>query len=127
MKTKIILSFALFLALAIFNNKALAQDTSLKFSRVILYDIHADSTKAIAVPANKVWKIEGVSMGSSGTAAAVLLKNASGQNVAFFSSPLSAVSANYPFWLPTGFSGTFINNNPSYRCSISITEYSFTP
>jgi len=127
MKNKLILPFAIFLAFAFFNNKAAAQDTALKFSRVILYDLHADSTKAIAVPANKIWKIEGVSMGSSGSAAAVFLKNASGQNIAYFTSPLSAISGNYPFWLPAGFSGTFINNSPSYRCSISITEYSVVP
>ena len=127
MKTKIIFTVAIILAFLTYSNKSLAQDTTLQFSKVILYDIAASGTQAITVPANKVWKIESVSMGSSGTAPAVFLKNSSSQNMAFFASPPSAASASFPFWLPEAFTGTLVNNNASYRCSVSITEFAITP
>lgn len=127
MKTKIIFTFAIILAFLTCSNKASAQDTTLQFSKVILYDLAASGTQAITVPANKVWKIESVSMGSSGSAPAVFLKNSSSQNMAFFATPLVTASASFPFWLPETFSGSFVNNNPSYRCSVSITEYTKTP
>jgi hypothetical protein len=66
-------------------------------------------------------------MGSTGSAPSVLLKNSALQNIAFFSSPVNASSASFPYWLPSAFTGVFQNNNPSYRCSISITEYTVTP
>jgi len=126
MKLKIITALAASLAL-LFCVKTGAAQTGLEFSKVIFYDIPADSVRTVSVPAGKVWKIESVAMGSTGSVPSVLLRNASVQNIAFFASPASTASANYPYWLPAGFSGTFLNNSHSYRCSVSITEYSYTP
>jgi hypothetical protein len=132
MKKRLLLFTALFLVLLCFTEKASAQaaDTTLLFSRIILYDLGTSSptnAQSITVPAGKAWKIESVSMGSSGTAPAVFLRNNSTQNIAYFSSPASAASANFPFWLPDGFSGSFFNNSGSFRCTISITEYTKAP
>jgi hypothetical protein len=134
MKNKIIITFTLCLSLLCFEGKANAlaplADTTLSFSKVILYDLGATSpsnAQTFTVPSGKVWKIESVSMGSSGSAPTVFLRNSSTQNIAFFASSASTASASFPFWLPADFSGSFLNNSSSYRCSISITEYTKTP
>jgi hypothetical protein len=131
MKKNLFLPFVILLCLSCFIQKAAAQtDTTLSFSRIVLYDLGTSSpsnVQSITVPSGKVWKIESVSMGSSGTAPAVFLRNNSTQNIAFFSAPVNAASASFPFWLPDGFSGSFLNNSTSYRCTISITEYTKTP
>ena len=132
MKKKLLLPIAFCLALMCFAGTAAAQaaDTTLSFSKVILYDIGFTSmtnTQSFTVPAGKVWKIESVSMGSSGSPPAIFLRNSTPLNIAFFANPVSTASASFPFWLPSGFSGSFLNNNPSYRCSVSISEYTKTP
>ncbi|MGZ4054327.1 MAG: hypothetical protein ACXVPU_13095 [Bacteroidia bacterium] len=127
MKTKVALTLAILLAFVSFSKITSAQDSTFRFSKVIFYDIAASGTQAITVPANKIWEVESVSMGSSGSAPAVFLKNSSGQNMAFFSSPVTAASANYPFLLPDNFNGTLVNNNSSFRCSVSIMEFSKAP
>jgi hypothetical protein len=125
---KILIAFAICFACMSLSNKAAAQtDTLLQFTKVILYDIAANGTQSITVPAGKIWKIESVSLGSSGSAPAVFLKNSSAQNIAFFASPASTASASFPFWLPAAFTGSLVNNSASYRCSVSITEYTRTP
>jgi len=127
MKAKVIFTFVLLLAL-LSNSKTLsAQDTVLQVSKVVLYDIPGSGTQSFTVPANKVWRIESVSTGASSFAPSIVLENVSNQSIAFFASPVSTTSANYPFWLPAAFAGTLVNNNPSYRCSVSITEYNYTP
>jgi hypothetical protein len=100
---------------------------NLQFNQVIFYDIAISGTQNITVPAGKVWKIESVSMGSSGSAPSIFLRNSSVQNIAFFSAPYNSVTASFPFWLPTGFTGSFANNSPSYRCCVSILEFNIIP
>ncbi|MFL5764186.1 MAG: hypothetical protein ACJ77K_09610 [Bacteroidia bacterium] len=129
---KDLLRFAAALCMLLFfGTRALAQtppaDTTLSFSKIILYDLAGSGSQSFTVPSGKVWKVESVSMGSSGTAPGVFLRNGVPQNIAYFSSPVNAASASYPFWLPDGFSGSFLNNNASSRCTISITEYTKTP
>jgi len=126
MKKKTFIAFAICIALTSFAFRSVAQN-SLVFSRVVLYDIPSSGTQAITVPSGKIWKIESIGMGASGSIPAVFLKNAANQNIAFFASPFNTSSANYPYWLPTAFTGTLVNNNSSYRCSVSITEYNYTP
>ena len=126
MKTKNIRTTALFFILLFFSLLLEAQ-TGLQFTGVKHFDIPASGTASVSVPGGKVWKVESVSMGSTGSAPSVLLKNSAAQNIAFFSSPVNAGSASYPYWLPSSFTGTFVNNNPGYRCSISITEYTVVP
>lgn len=128
MQPKIIFTLAISLVFLFITNKTLAQGPiTPSFSKIILYDIRADSTQNISVPANKIWKIESVSLGATGAVPGVLLKDSSNKYIAFFSSPASTASASYPFWLPASFTGAFVNKNPSYRCSISITEYTVSP
>lgn len=126
MKTKIIAAFIVASAFLL-HAKPVSAQTGLTFSKVVLFDIAADSVKTISVPSGKVWKIESVSMGASGSVPAVFMRNASVQNIAFFASAPNTASANYPYWLPESFSGSFLNNSHSYRCSVSIVEYSITP
>jgi hypothetical protein len=101
--------------------------SGIQFLGVKHIEIAAGGTVSVSIAQGKVYKIESVSMGSTGSSPAILLKNSSSQNIAFFSSPVNASSASYPYWLPSLFTGTFVNNNPNYRCSISITEYSVSP
>ncbi|MGZ3931988.1 MAG: hypothetical protein ACXVP0_11610 [Bacteroidia bacterium] len=121
--TKHHLLLFIFLIASFFMNS----QSGLQFVQVQHLDVAPNASLSISVPGGKVWKVESVSMGSAGTAPAVLLKNASLQAIAFFSSPVNGASAAYPYWLPSGFSGSFFNSNLSNRCSISITEYSVTP
>lgn len=126
MKTKTIKRTVLLFTFLFFTFLSQAQ-AGLQFTGVKHFDISANGTASVSVPGGKVWKIESVSMGSTGSAPTVLLKNNSSQNIAFFSSKANAASASYPYWLPSSFTGTFVNNNPSYRCSVSITEYTVVP
>ena len=121
--TRISVTFFIFL----FSALILKSQTGLQFIQVKHFDLSASGNASVSVPSGKIWKIESVSMGSTGSAPSVLLKNSSSQNIAFFSSPANAASASYPYWLPASFTGTFVNNNPSYRCSVSITEYTVVP
>jgi hypothetical protein len=119
-------TFPLIIFIILFGGTAIAQ-TGLQFLGVKHIEIAANGTSSVSITSGKVWKIESVSMGSTGSAPAVLLKNSNAQNIAFFSSAANSSSAAYPYWLPASFTGTFVNNNPNYRCSISITEYSVSP
>lgn len=122
MKTKIL--FCAITLLCLFQiGKASAQDTGLLFNRVILLEIAANTTMPVNIDPNMIWKIESVSMGSSGSAPSVFLRNDALKNIGFFSTAVSGSSARYPYWLPTGFKGSFFNNNTSYFCTVSILEY----
>ena len=100
---------------------------NLQFNQVILYDIAISGTQVITVPAGKVWKIESTSMGSIGSAADIFLRNSTATNIGHFSASTSVASAVYPFWLPAAFAGSFVNNNTSFRCCISIIEFNIVP
>jgi hypothetical protein len=119
-----ILFAAIFLLLL---SKSSFAQGNLQFNQVILFDIAASGTQAITVPAGKVWKIESVSMGSTSSNADIFLRNASAIAIAHFSGPATANTAIYPYWLPTSFTGSFVNNHPSFRCSISIIEFNVVP
>ena len=122
---KLFSSLFLFVMLC-FSKTSIAQG-NLQFNQVILYDLAISGTQAINVPAGKVWKIESTSMGSTGTAADIFLKNSAAANIGHFSAASAAASAVYPFWLPAAFTGSFVNNNPSFRCCISIIEFNVVP
>jgi hypothetical protein len=94
---------------------------------VIILDLGFSEVAAINIPAGKVWKIESVSLGTSSSAPSVYLRNASGANIAYFSGAGSTNTALLPYWLPSGFAGSFINNYSSFRCSISIIEFNVVP
>jgi hypothetical protein len=100
---------------------------NLQFNQVILIELAQSGTQAITVPAGKVWKIESVSMGSSTSQTDVYLRNSSAVNIAHFGQPSSSYTASYPFWLPSGFTGSFVNSWPSYRATISIIEFNVVP
>ncbi len=121
--------FLLFLLLASTSIKqeALAQQNNLIFSQVILVDLASNATQAVVVPAGKVWKIESVGAGVA-NGAAIMLRNSSGQNVAYFGNNPSSTVANpsFPFWLPSGFIGSF-QNAATARGTVSIVEYTVVP
>lgn len=99
---------------------------NLQFNQIILLDIASGATQAITVPANKVWKIESVGTGTSSNPN-VDLRNSSAVSIAHFASMTgTGATAAFPFWLPAGFSGSFINFNSARSC-ISIIEFNVIP
>lgn len=120
--------FILFVAIFVsgFTRTTFAQG-NLQFNQVILLDIAVSGTQNITVPAGKIWKIESVGMGSSSSNPTIYLRNASVVNIAFFSSATNSNSASYPYWLPAGFTGSFLNLHPSFRCTVSIIEFNVVP
>jgi len=113
--------FALFITIGV------SAQGNLQFNQVILYDIVASGTQNITVPANKVWKIESVSHGYIAGSSAMSLRNSAAQPIAFFSgSTGTSYTANYPFWMPSNFSGSFANQT-GYRATISIIEFNVVP
>ena len=124
MKRLLILAVSFFLIC--FAKRSVAQG-NLQFNQVVFYDIAISGTQAINVPANKVWKIESTSNGSSGTPADIFLRNSAAQNIGHFSAASSATSAVYPFWLSSGYIGSLVNNSPSFRCCVSIIEFNIVP
>ncbi len=113
----------LFLSLLFLVTVGALSQGNLQFNQVIVYDVPISSSQLFTVPAGKVWKIESVGMGSSGSQPALFLRNAAAQNIAHFSSTSAGASVAYPFWLSAGFVGSFYNYNPSYRCCVSIIEF----
>ncbi len=126
MMSKNILAPVLLVALFIigFSRSSFAQG-NLQFNQVILLDIPANSVQNIAVPAGKVWKIESTGSGSS-SANGVYLRNASAVAIAYLG-PMSVSTSVYPYWLPSGFNGSFQNFHPSLRMSVSIIEFNVVP
>lgn len=122
---KFLLPF-LFSALFLFGfSPSASAQGNLQFNQVIFYDLAANGTQAITVPAGKIWKIESVGTGSSNSSP-LWLRNAGGNFIAHFNTS-SYDSSPFPFWLPTGFTGTLVNLHPSARYSISIIEFNVVP
>ena len=116
----------LFAAIFVFGfTKTSFSQGNLQFNQVILFDIVFSGTQTINVPAGKVWKIESEGSGSS-SSVGVYLRNSGGAYIAYFSSQ-SVSTTTYPYWLPSGFSGAFVNLHPSTRCTISIIEFNVVP
>ncbi len=123
---KKILTSLFFAAIFIFGfSKSSSAQGNLQFNQVILLDINFNTIQPIAVPAGKVWKIESTGSGSS-SSNGVYLRNASATPIAFFST-MSASTSVYPYWLPSGFTGSFQNFSPSIRCTVSIIEFNVVP
>ena len=98
---------------------------NLQFNQVIMYDMAGSAAQAITIPAGKVWKIE--SVGNSGvTNPAIYLRNAAAQPFCFLGYATSTYAAQLPFWLPSGFTGSFLNGNASRGC-VSIIEFNVVP
>lgn len=119
---KIISVFAILFCITFFANKSQAQG-NLQFNQVILVDLASGGTQAIAVPAGKVWKIETAST-YNGSNAGITVRNAAVQPIGILST--STAAASYPFWLPSGYSGSFFNNAAGRSC-ISIIEFNVVP
>ncbi len=126
MMSKKILAPVLLVALFIigFSRSSSAQG-NLQFNQVILIDINFNTIQPIAVPAGKVWKIESAGSGSS-SSNGVYLRNASATAIAYFATT-NVSSSPYPYWLPSGFTGSFQNIHPSLRMSVSIIEFNVVP
>jgi hypothetical protein len=107
-------------------NEAAAQG-NLQFNQVVLLTIPLNTTVTFNVPAGKVWKIESVGAGGS-SSTALILKDSGGNNIAYFIGANTGINAVLPFWLPSGFSGSFqsTGTNP-YRDVVSIIEFNVVP
>jgi hypothetical protein len=122
---KIISAIAIIFCVTFFAQESKAQG-NLQFNQVLLIEIAASGTYTINVPAGKVWKIE--SGGSySGSNTGIILRNAAVQPIAQFSNSSTIATSCYPFWLPSGFSGSFLNGTAGGRISISIIEFNVVP
>ena len=115
---KLFFSFLLLLATATFSQG------NLQFNQVIMFDLPASGTVNITVPVGKVWKIE--SVGNGGSSPYTMLRNAAVQNIAQFGAATGTSSTPLPFWLPTGFTGSFLANSINRTC-ISILEFNVVP
>lgn len=123
---KKILTPFLFAAILIFGfSKSSSAQGNLQFNQVILLDIPFNSVQNISVPAGKVWKIESAGSGSS-SSNGVYLRNASATAIAYFATA-NVSSSPYPYWLPSGFIGSFQNIHPSLRMTVSIIEFNVVP
>jgi hypothetical protein len=121
---KTISALVIIFCVAFFTQESKAQG-NLQFNQVILFDIVFSGTQTINVPAGKVWKIESTGSGSS-SSNGVYLRNSAGTYISYFTT-ISSASSTYPYWLPSGFSGAFVNLHPSIRCSVSIIEFNVVP
>lgn len=95
---------------------------NLQFNQVINYDIASNGIQNFTVPSGKVWKIESVVAGNTGSPF-IFLRNAALQNIGYFTTPNASV---YPFWLGSGFVGSFQNLSTN-RSIISILEFNVVP
>lgn len=121
---KIITAFAIIFCVIFFTHESKAQG-NLQFNQVILFDLASGGTQTITVPPGKVWKIETANTGN-GSSGGVWIRNASSQAIAILSTSNTSSSSNYPFWLPSGYSGNFYNVSAG-RASISIIEFNVVP
>ena len=121
---KIISVLAIIFCVTFFAHESKAQG-NLQFNQVILFDLASGATQAISVPPGKVWKIETANTGN-GSSGAVWIRNASSQAIAQLSTSNTSSSSNYPFWLPSGYSGNFYNVSVGRAC-VSIIEFNVVP
>lgn len=122
---KIISALTIIFCVTFFAQESKAQG-NLQFNQVLLLDIAASGTYTINVPAGKVWKIESAAS-YNGSNAGIVLRNSAVQAIGNFSSSSTTATSCYPFWLPAGFSGSFLNSSSSGRISISIIEFNVVP
>jgi hypothetical protein len=122
--TRIFLCSVFLLFVAGFSQQAFAQG-NLQFNQVILFTVPQNTTVTFTVPAGKVWKIESVGVGGTGSTS-LLLRDASANTIAYLYG--SSNPAQLPFWLPSAFSGSFqsTGTNP-YRDVVSIIEFNVVP
>jgi hypothetical protein len=114
----------LFIGTFFLHTEARAQG-NLQFNQVILVDLASGGAYNIIVPPGKVWKIES-SMNYNGSSGAVGLRNAAVQAIGILGSSSSNAASTYPFWLPSGFTGSFLNVSAGRSC-VSIIEFNVVP
>ena len=127
-KIKMKKNATLFFSLFVFSfcaQKNFAQG-NLQFNQVIVVDLAINGTSTINVPAGKVWKIEAAGNGS-GNSSGIVLRNSSVVAIAIFGTSATAATSNLPFWLSSGFTGSFLNGNGAYRGALSIIEFNVVP
>jgi hypothetical protein len=122
---KIISALVLIFCVTFFTQESKAQG-NLQFNQVILLDIAATGTYTINVPAGKVWKIESAAS-HNGSNTGIILRNSAAQAIGMFSNSSTVATSCFPFWLPSGFSGSFQNGTSGGRISISIIEFNVVP
>lgn len=99
---------------------------NLQFNQILLIDLGPVSTYNINVPPGKVWKIESAAT-YNGSNSGILLRNAAAQTIGVFSGSNTNATSCFPFWLPSAFSGSFVNNSSAGRVSLSIIEFNVIP
>ena len=85
-------------------------------------------TTNVTVPAGKVWKIQSASSGYYSST--VYMRDASGNFLATLYSSNLGYRVNFPYWLPSGFTGDFIrygNTGSGPKSTVSIIEFNVIP
>jgi hypothetical protein len=123
-KISVLFLFAIIFILGF--SKASHAQGNLQFNQVILVDLAASGTFTINVPAGKVWKIETANT-FNGASNGIILRNAAVQTIAILATSATSASSNFPFWLPSGYSGSFVNGSGSGRACVSIIEFNVVP
>lgn len=109
-----------------FSNQKGYTQGNLQFNQVILYDFAASATQAITVPSGKVWKIE-AGNSYNGSNSGITIRNSANQAMGVLSTSASVSTSVYPFWLPSGFTGSLLNGASTGRACLSIIEFNIVP
>ena len=125
MKT-IFRSIVIYSLFFLFGSQESKAQGNLQFNQVVFYDFAASGTQAISVPAGKVWKIE-TANSYNGSNTGITLRNSAVQSIAILSTVGTTSTSCYPFWLPTGFTGSLLNNAGAGRACMSIIEFNVIP
>ncbi len=119
--------FAAIVCIIAFSAISFAQG-NLQFNQVIVITLDGQTPQSFTVPAGKVWKIESASSGYYSST--VYMRDGAGEFLATLYSSNVGYRVNYPYWLPSNFSGDFIrygNVSSGPKSTISILEFNVIP
>lgn len=95
--------------------------SDLQFDEVIFIELSPTQDSSFTVPAGKVWKIEQGGSAHPSSSYYIYLRNASGVNIGLIEYNQDGIE-DTPTWLPSGFTGSFYNNN-NYHGFVSILQF----
>jgi hypothetical protein len=94
------------------------------FTQVILIELAVGEELPVAVPTDRIWKIE--SAGIAGANGTLFLRNNETEpesiSILFSTIDNNDYGSVLPFWLPEGFTGNVLNDS-RFKAALSITEY----
>lgn len=101
---------------------------NLQFNQVVLITLDIDTPYPFTVPTGKIWKIQSASSGYYSST--VYLRDASANYLATLYANNLDYRVNFPYWLPTGFTGDFRrvgNTSSGPKATVSIIEFNVIP